>query len=192
MEIEKRYFKTELQKFEAREEEREVVIEGYAAVFNQEISMSWGKEKIIPGAFTRTLEERPDVLALFDHQTNAVIGRASAGTLLLKQDGYGLKIRLIPPQTQLGRDVMELVKTRHIRSMSFGFIVEKERFEKGNVRAITDVTLYEVSLVSFPAYDGTSANVFSSSSQMEARSIEKRIKRVEGYRNRLARISKLI
>ena len=59
---------------------------GYAAVFGAETRVGDFIEKIKPGAFTRSLESGRDVLALADHDTSAVLGRTSSGTLALHED----------------------------------------------------------------------------------------------------------
>ena len=67
----------------------EKVIEGYFAVFN-EIYRVWDDvtESIAPGAFTDSLNG--DIRALYNHNTDQILGRTSAGTLTLKQDEKGL------------------------------------------------------------------------------------------------------
>lgn len=143
------------------EEGKKTEIVGYASVFNEETDMFFFREQIAPGAFTRTLREKPDILALWDHNTAHPIGRVSAGTLVLSEDERGLKSQISPPDTTTGRDAMELVRTGHVKGMSFGFRVIKEewtiRKDGTDLRTIKDLDLYEVSVVTFPAYEGTSA-----------------------------------
>jgi HK97 family phage prohead protease len=150
---------------------------GYAARFMQ-LSEDLGsfRERILPGAFKRTLAEPvTDILALYGHDWNNVLGRRSAGTLSLYEDSHGLRFEITPPNTTLGRDTMELVKTGYIAACSFGFnIVNSTIVEEGDtiIQELRDVDLFEVSLVSSPAYTSTSVAVRSKPVLVKAPSID--------------------
>jgi len=78
----------------------------------------------------------------------------------LSEDARGLKVTATLPDTTLGRDIAELVRTGVVDSMSFGFSVRKDSWSKdGSTRYLEDVSLYEVSLVSTPAYEATAGTV---------------------------------
>jgi len=82
------------------------------------------------------------------------------GSLQLAEDARGLKVTATLPDTTLGRDIAELVRTGVIDAMSFGFSVKKDSWSQdGQTRYLEDVSLYEVSLVSTPAYEQTSGTV---------------------------------
>lgn len=143
-------------------------IEGYAAVFNspsEEIE-EWGfrfTEIIRPGAFAKTLKEA-DVRALVNHDVHYVLGRTSAGTLLLTEDKRGLAVDVEPPDTQWARDLMKSMRRGDVREMSFAFNVVKERFTEDSerrtvLRELLEVKLFDVSVVTFPSYPTTSAAV---------------------------------
>lgn len=140
----------------------EPVLTGYAAVFNEDSTGLYFTERIRPGAFRRSLESGQDVLALLDHDTSKVLARRSNGTLSLREDEKGLLVEIRPNlETTFGRDVVAAVRRRDITSMSFGFIARKETWvpdRKGSsaVREIIEADLREVSVVSMPAYAGTS------------------------------------
>jgi len=132
------------------------VIEGYASVFNSKTDLGRFDEVIEPGAFTRALAEGQDVRALIDHDSGRIIGRTKNGTLELREDAKGLHSRITLPDTQDGRDLSVLIERGDLDAMSFGFSVKGDRWEKHegrNTRHISDVDLYDVSVVSFPAYD---------------------------------------
>lgn len=145
------------------------VIEGHAAVFNTLSEPLGGfREKIAPGAFKRTLRESPDVRALVDHDASKVIGRTTAGTLEVREDSTGLKVRITPPDTSAGRDILASIRRGDIDQMSFGFSVREEKWEHKrsdeddmDIRTLIDVDLFEVSAVAFPAYPDTSVAVRS-------------------------------
>ena len=146
------------------------LVTGYAAVFNspsEEIE-EWGfrfTEIVRPGAFTKTLQEA-DVRALVNHNVDYVLGRTSAGTLKLTQDARGLAIENTPPDTQWARDLMLSMRRGDINQMSFGFRTVKDRFTEDRenqtvLRELLEVELFDVSIVTFPAYPTTSAVVRS-------------------------------
>lgn len=149
-------------------------LSGYAAVFNSDsVEMGWVntfKESIAPGAFTRTLRENPDVRALLDHNTGSIIARTKNGTLKLEEDSVGLKVTIDPVPTDDGKKAIEWVRSGLVDAMSFGFEVVSDSWGTRNGmqhRTLTDVNLFEVSLVAFPAYPATSIGVRSAQSAWE-------------------------
>lgn len=136
---------------------------GYAAVFGQKANIGGFNEVIEAGAFRRSLASGKDILCQVDHDSSAVLGRTSSGTLRLTEDSRGLRFELDVPETTKGRDIVELAKRGDLGGMSFGFFVPEggEKWE-GNTRILSDVELVEISVVqSFPAYSGTSVDVRS-------------------------------
>lgn len=154
------------------------IIEGHAAVFNQWSENLGGifpfKEKVIPGAFRDSINV-DDVRALFNHDPNYVLGRNKAGTLELKETQKGLLVRVTPPDTQWARDLTVSIDRGDISQMSFGFLVEDDKWgtEEGmDVRELHKVKLFDVSPVTFPAYPQTSVGVRSMTEVYEARKLE--------------------
>lgn len=152
---------------ESRADGRAAIV-GYAAVYSR-LSLDLGgfREMIMPGAFDKILGRergRQDVVALFNHDSNIVLGRASSGTLELSSDDKGLRYVVTPPISR--SDVVELIQRRDVKGSSFAFTVDRsgESFttdEKGGaVRQIREVSgLYDVGPVLVPAYPATSAAV---------------------------------
>ena len=142
-------------------------IVGYAALFNS-LSQDLGgyREKISPGAFKRTLSEGADVRARFNHDSNIILGRTTAGTLRLKEDDKGLSIEIDPPDTQAARDLMVSMERGDITQMSFAFWpTAKPKIEKSGgewIRTLSEVALTDVAIVAYPAYLSTNAEVRSS------------------------------
>src|SRR6266481_2983941 len=95
-------------------------IEGYAATFGTVANIGSFREVIQKGAFTRTLANSDDVVALFNHDENMILGRRSAGTLNLEQDEKGLRFSCSIPDTTVARDVYANLKAGNIRECSFG------------------------------------------------------------------------
>jgi len=134
-----------------------MTFEGYASVFNSESEDLGGfREFVAPGAFKRSLQSRNDIKLLWNHDTGAVLGSTRAGSLTLTEDEHGLKVRAVLPDTTLGRDTAELIRTGIVDSMSFGFSVIRDSWDdSGTKRTLNSVRLHEASIVSFPAYSGT-------------------------------------
>ena len=138
-------------------------IVGHAAVFDSPTMIGglFGgfTEEVAPGAFKDSISE-DDIRALFNHDPNIVLGRNKAGTLDLSEDEKGLRYEIRPPETQGAKDVMESIERGDITGSSFGFYVEKEEWEKTekgepDKRRLLKVKLFDVSPVTFPAYDDT-------------------------------------
>jgi HK97 family phage prohead protease len=143
----------------ASDDGKSVTIAGYAAVFGDVADIGgYFREVIARGAFTETLKTA-DVLAYYDHDRGRVLGRTSAGTLRLREDAKGLAVEIDLPSTSDGKDVATLIERGDITGMSFGFSVMRQEWDETTnppVRTIHEVELREVSVVSEPAYDGTS------------------------------------
>lgn len=134
-------------------------IVGHASVFEQITDIGGYSEIISRGAFDNVLADpNTDVRALWNHQTDGILARQSAGTLRLSVDDTGLAFDLDLPNTTLGNDVRELVKRGDVNGASFGFIPDEEEWEERNGRQIrrhlSIAKLIDVSIVPFPAYPG--------------------------------------
>jgi HK97 family phage prohead protease len=133
---------------------------GYAALFNQPSLPLPFTEYVRPGAFKRSLQSRNRMMLLWNHDTSNPLASTRNGSLKMVEDERGLKVTATLPQTTLGNDIAVLVRDGVIDSMSFGFSVKKDSWSQdGQVRYLEDVTLYEVSLVSTPAYEATAGTV---------------------------------
>lgn len=135
---------------------------GYAAVFDKP-SQQLGQfvEYVRPGAFTRSLNDGDDVVALIHHMPSLVLGRRSAGTLRLSEDDHGLAFEVDLPDTTAGRDIAVSVKRKDINGASFAFEVREggDRWiieEDKVIRELTDVLLHDVTVTPTPAYPDTS------------------------------------
>lgn len=146
-------------KLETREESDLKVIEGYFAVFNSPTEIYKGiYEEVAPEAFNSSISN--DIRALLNHNSDVVLGRTKAGTLELKTDSHGLwgSIKINPNDTD-ATNLWERVKRGDVNQCSFGFNInseEAEYREDGTAKfRLLDVDLWEVSPVTFPAYDDT-------------------------------------
>lgn len=138
----------------------DLYIEGYFSVFD-EIYEVWdgATESIRQGAFTESVHD--DVRALYNHNTDVILGRTTNGTLELRQDDKGLwgRIKLNKKDSE-AVNVYERIARGDITGCSFGFDIEKEErtiSEDGSVHyeIVKVKPLYEVSPCVFPAYEAT-------------------------------------
>ena len=155
-----RQLRTVATDFTTREDGEELLIEGYFAVFDSNYEIWPGaSESIAPGAFAKSLES-DDIRALTNHNTDLVLGRNRAGTLILKEDTHGLwgSIRINPKDSD-AVNTRERVLRGDVSQCSIGFDIREEETEfrdDGSVHwTIKDVKLWEVSVCTFPAYEST-------------------------------------
>ncbi len=139
-------------------------IQGYAALFDVwSVDLGGFREIIRSGAFTKTLKDGADVRALFNHDPNWVLGRTRSGTLTITEDDRGLRIEALPPETQLISDlVLAPMERGDIDQMSFAFRTIRDTWGKEDgkpSRELLEAQLYDVSIVTYPAYEETSAQV---------------------------------
>ena len=145
--------------FAVREDNGERRLEGYFSVFGPVYELWAGAtESIAPTAFAG--ETDGDVRALVDHLTHLVLGRTTAGTLTLRVDERGLwGSVLINPADQDAMNLYARVQRGDVTQASFGFDIldeDEEVRDDGTVHwTIKQVKLYEVSVVTFPAYRDT-------------------------------------
>lgn len=161
--IERRYMPvTELRAIEGENGLRKIT--GYAAVFNKlSDDLGYFREKIQPGAFKNTIKA-DDIRALWNHDSNYILGRNRSGTLSMSEDDHGLKIEIDPPDAQWARDLMTSIERGDVDQMSFGFrtITDSWQLVDGeDIRTLIEVKLFDVSPVTFPAYPDTEVGLRS-------------------------------
>lgn len=145
----------------------EGVLSGYAAVFDQPTTRQddyAGTETIARTAFDGLLDGA-DVIACVNHDPGLLLGRTAAKTLRLSVDSEGLAFELDLPDTTLGRDVRALVARGDLSGMSFSATVGTVERSKGGVVHSAFKALHDVSVVTMPAYLGTSVVAREASSQ---------------------------
>jgi HK97 family phage prohead protease len=144
--------------FEIRETDDGMQFSGYAAVFNSDSEPLPFTERIAPGAFRGSLQNRNDIKLLWNHSTGDVLASTRSGTLRITEDARGLYVEADMAPTTVGNNARELIKRGDVDSMSFGFTVARggdEWNSEGTVRTLNRVSLHEVSIVAFPAYTAT-------------------------------------
>jgi len=140
-------------------------IGGYAATFNAEATGLNFREVIAPGAFTRALASQDPVFLLVNHDMEGIpLASTQSGTLSLRQDSTGLYMEAtLDPANPKAQELSSALRRGDMDKMSFAFTVSPDGQTKdAGLRTLTDIErLYEVSVVTLPAYDSTSVGMRS-------------------------------
>jgi HK97 family phage prohead protease len=145
-------------------------INGYAVKWEQ-LSEELGyffrfREKFVKGAFVDSLRNDKQK-ALWNHNSDFVLGSTKSGTLSLSEDETGLRFNIDLPENTWGKDAYESIKRGDVDGVSFGFKKEVEEWDESDpdnvIRTIKKAKLFEVSPTPFPAYPQT---------EVQARSVE--------------------
>jgi hypothetical protein len=157
-------------------------LRGTAIVFDSlSVDLGGFREKIAPAAVDRTLTEGLDVRALADHDSGKILGRSTAGTLTLAKQDAGLQVHIAAdPEISYVRDLLRSVERGDLTGMSFAFRAIDTAWDweaDPPIRTVLDMTIYEVSVVAFPAYAATDVSVALRS--MQAAGATRPARRVE-------------
>ncbi len=158
-----------------QEESTEMIIEGYATVFETETDLGYYKEIISRDAFNNC--NMKDCVLKYNHNDNCfILARTRNKSLELTIDNKGLKIRAKLIDTQNNKDIYKMIQAGLLDKMSIAFSVKKQEWDYENdLRRITEIEqLFDVSVVDVPAYETT---------EVYARSKEKFEKEKENYQN---------
>jgi HK97 family phage prohead protease len=144
------------------EKEGKKYIEGIIPYDSKSVPM-WGVTEIIDRtAFNKTLKDKSEVRALWNHNDSFVLGNTRSGTLELEDSEDGLICRCELPNTSYANDLYEIVSRGDVKTMSFGFIpVKWNDAENGKLRTLKEVKLDEVSYgVTYAAYPETNSQTY--------------------------------
>ena len=144
---------------EIRAEADGIRVSGYAAVFGEETAIgSYFREVIEAGAFSESLKRGDDVVFLINHD-GLPLARTLSGTLTLSEDAHGLKMETFLRSDD--PDVLRIVPKMErgdLNKMSFAFLPDVQEWDETQdppLRTIRQATLFDVSIVTTPAYGGT-------------------------------------
>lgn len=154
--MEKRVKEIRLAEMRAIENEEKMIVEGYAATFDNVTDLGWTKEVIDRGAFDGC--DMSDVCMKYNHSDELLImARTRNGSLQLAVDDIGLKIRAELIDTTQNKDLYKMIQARLLTKMSFAFVVEEEMMDyETDTRRIMKISkLFDVSVVDVPAYEST-------------------------------------
>lgn len=145
-------------------------IGGYAATFNKEATGLNFREVIAPGAFTRTLQTGNPVFLLVNHDMGELpLAATQSGTLQLSEDKVGLRMEAdLDPSNPRAAEVASALRRGDVNKMSFAFsVAEGGQTREEGLRTLTDLDLYEVSIVTLPAYDSTTVGMRSAQEDLD-------------------------
>jgi HK97 family phage prohead protease len=143
-------------------EDGSLKIGGYAATFNQEADGLNFREVIAPGAFTRTLASDQPMFLLVNHDFESLpLAATKSGTLVLAEDKVGLRMEAtLDPANPRAQELASALTRGDVDKMSFAFTVaDGGDTREGGLRTLTDLDLYEISVVTMPAYSSTSVGM---------------------------------
>ena len=145
---------------EARQEGEGNKLIGYASVFDSPSEPMPFVEFVRRGAFAKTLNDGADVRLLIDHE-GVPLARTKSGTLMLEEDDRGLRVEAtLDPANPDAARVISAMKRGDISQMSFAFRTIKDSWNTDrSVCELKEVQLYDVSVVTFPAYEETVAEI---------------------------------
>jgi HK97 family phage prohead protease len=137
---------------------------GYASVWNSlSVDLGGFREIVRDSAFDSSLTNENDVRFLINHDSNQVLGRTRSGTCTLSKDEKGLRVDCPLPDTSFARDLAVSMDRGDIDQMSFGFRAQEDAWNDRDassglpIRDLVQADLFDVSVVTFPAYPETSA-----------------------------------
>jgi len=139
-------------------------IGGYAATFNSEATGLSFREVIAPGAFTRTLKTDNPIFLLVNHDMGELpLASTQSGTMQLTEDSTGLRMDAeLDPANPRAQELASAIRRGDVNKMSFAFTVaDGGQTREDDLRTLTDLDLYEVSVVTLPAYDSTTVGMRS-------------------------------
>lgn len=144
---------------EIRADSDGIKVSGYASVFNEPADIGgMFKEIIAPGAF-RAAIGRDDVVFLINHD-GLPLARTRSGTLKLEEDAKGLRMETtLDPEDPDVQSITGKMKRGDLDKMSFAFQATRQEWDDTTeppTRTIHELRLFDVSIVTSPAYDGTS------------------------------------
>ena len=158
-------------------------IGGYAATFNNEATGLNFREVIAPGAFTTALVGDEPVFLLVNHDTDGIpLASTKSGTLRLSQDEVGLRFEAdLDPSNPKAQELASAIRRGDMTKMSFAFTVNPDgQTKEDGLRTITQFEkIYEVSAVTWPAYDATDLGMRSKQADdiaLRARLLKAKIK----------------
>ena len=136
---------------------------GYAAVFDSPSEPMPFTEYVKRGAFQKTIKDGADVRLLIDHE-GVPLARTKSGTLMLEEDERGLKVIAdLDPLNPDAARVISAMRRGDMSQMSFAFRTIKDAWsDDRSVRELREVQLFDVSVVTFPAYEATVAELRNS------------------------------
>lgn len=195
--------------FEVRAEQNEEhghFLTGRPIVYNSRTDLGWYDEIIEQGALERT--DLRDVRFLVNHNTEMIpLARSRNNTdgstmqMIIDEEGMLIRVDLDTENNSEARNLYSAVERGDIDGMSFMFVVESETWEDADsdhpTRRIKEIRkVFEVSAVTFPAYEATTITARGLSEALESvraslESERARLHEIEAKRQRIKILSEV-
>ena len=162
-------------------EDEQMVVEGYAVVFDSTTDLGWRKEVIDRNAFEGC--DMTDVCMKYNHSDELLImARTRNNSLQLFVDERGLRIRAELIDTTQNRDLYKMIQSRLLDKMSFAFTVAEEEidYETDTRRILRIDKLFDVAVVDVPAYEATS--IYARNKEQDKEERQKYEEKKEAYK----------
>lgn len=148
---------------ELREAGDGLTFAGYAAIFDSPADVGPFREQIAGGAFKKTLKDGADVRFLVNHD-GVPLARTKSGTLSLAEDDKGLRVEAhLDDKNPSVQELRSAMSRGDLDQMSFAFLAVKDEWddeaEGGPLRTLREAKLFDVSAVTYPAYEDTTAEL---------------------------------
>lgn len=166
---------------EIRSDEDGIKVTGYAAVFDEEANIGgFFREKIEKGAFAEAIG-RDDVVFVINHE-GLPLARTRSGTLKLEEDDKGLRMEtMLDPEDPDVKSIIGKMKRGDLDKMSFAFMPELQEWDDEQdppLRTIKKASLFDVSIVTTPAYSGTEIGLRSLDAHKKSKNFNAASKRL--------------
>lgn len=151
---------------------------GTAIVFDSPSQDMGGFTEIVRyQAVQRSLQRNADVFMLWQHDTTQPLARTTTGTLTLTLTRAGLDFVATLPNSPLGQNSYQAIADKTVDSVSFGFVVNRDNNgdtwttdAEGNVvRELLDISIREISPVTWAAYEAPHVDVRSAPADIRAK-----------------------
>lgn len=172
---------TRMYNFEIRADQNEdhgTFVHGTPIVFNSDTDLGYYNERISPNALDNT--DLRDVRFLVNHDTSMIpLARSrnnnanSTMQMSVDENGMNIRVDLDTERNATARELYSAIDRGDVSGMSFMFTVDGDTWEGLDTdhptRTITSIAkVFEVSAVTFPAYEQTSIEAASASEALES------------------------
>lgn len=145
--------------------EKSRIMEGYATLYNEKTDLYWYTLSIDPMAFRESLERKDDIVSLFNHDWNLLLGRFPNTLRIDDTREFGLWQETDLPNHHLGEQVLEDIERGVLNQMSVAFLIDEYVYTEGKAKEdlgnfhVTKATLQDVSAVTYGQYPQTTLGI---------------------------------
>lgn len=151
---------------------------GQCILYNQLSSDCGGWcDMFLPGCFAESQDD--DILALYNHNSDHILGRVSNGRLKLQFSDAGVSMSLDMSNTSIAKDIVTLIEDETVKGMSFGCFIDESEWDLNSynlpVQKISKATLVEVTITGNPSFVETSVLIKRSLEEAKKEAAAKKV-----------------